>query len=602
MKIAVLIAGEYREFAIAHKFWTFLGWPDVDCYFSTWTQSCRVTDDVHMPYTCEIITTENIRSLINVIDLEITELVVEELGNHFTTWKMISRWKSAINLLRKSKIQYDRVILIRPDIALAYDEKLFKEFIYQSFNDNDLYGITNSDLNVPFPLKDRGQMSDLMLLGTQNSVMKLLDLPTDGFFKIQDTKRIPILIDVHAYLAEHCSKLYSRFMNMPIADQCIVRTNCRTLTDPTFYDCKLKAKEWWEKKHKKFYWMGGNIWDYKLYHDTHPESRRQRTFNTDNINLWGKIDLSCHWDSPRGSQSWHAPDTEEIFLRNSADKHNQHKITYGKTDITYDYNSFGFRTDSGPKEFEDIGTNPVFMVGGCSITEGIGLPEHRIWHSFLYNRLADHCNRPMVKLNMGKGGISIATTIRYIYTMIEHYNVHPDLLYIVLPPVSRQELIVDNHNDYVHHYIPGLPPPLNASRLLNNAINVLNKNINYRQLYHNCYRDLLFLKWFLLAKNIPWFFSSWSNDFAEETIKQLIPAASGADYTIPSELLINYIPAKILYNEYIKPDNIKFPQTIARDYVHYGPNSHLDLADQIYDKLSKHNNFRHILEKWRKDD
>ena len=144
MKIAVLIAGEYREFAIAHKFWTFLSWPDVDCYFATWKHSLLVQVDTPLddplPPINEIITAEQIRSLIKVVDLDITDRS-ESAKMYYVGWSMIERWKSAISLMQKSGTQYDRVILIRPDLALSYDEDMFRQFIRDI--DDSLYSVNS---------------------------------------------------------------------------------------------------------------------------------------------------------------------------------------------------------------------------------------------------------------------------------------------------------------------------------------------------------------------------------------------------------------------------------------------------------------------------
>lgn len=605
MKIAILIAGEYREFAIAHKSWTFLNWPDVDCYFSTWAENYRVFPDIKINQIRETVTVEDIHSLIRVVDLDVKELDDNTRSSKCTTWKMIDRWKSALSLLKKSNIHYDRVILIRPDIALEYDEELFKNFVYESSaSDNDLYGLTYTDLNTPFPLKERGQMCDLMLLGTQNSILKLLDLPTDEFFSIENGAIKYAQVDVHNYLAKFCLVAYDRFLNMPIKDQCIVRTNCRTLVNPSFYEYKLKAKEWWEIKYKKFFSMGENVWDYGLYHRTHPECIRHREFTTTEINLWEKFEATWLSISMRAGMPWCDPDTEERYLRRVADKANKNEITYGPTEINYNFNSFGFRTDSGPQEFEDVGDNPCMLVGGCSITEGTGLPEHHLWHSFLYNKITEEVGRPIAKFNLGKGGISIGAIIRYIYISIEHYNLKPDMVYILLPTIHRVELISKLNNGFIYHHIPNQPVPGGADPELIDAIKHADRNTNYRSMYHDCFKNLLLLKWFLAAKNIPWFFSFWADDFDKDCIKHNM-GINEKDVNLPPELMQHYIRAVMKYMPDLKlraPEACIFPHTIARDYAHFGPNSHVDLANIIYDKLLEKEDFKQVLNKWRKYD
>lgn len=597
MKIAVLISGEYREFPIAHKFWSFLSWADVDCYFATWKYSFATQADTSVESPKELITSEQIHNYIKVVDLDISDRVVID-QRYYSGWAMINRWHKAISLMQESGIQYDRVILIRPDLALEYEEDVFKQFVYEIIdNDNNLYGMTGTNLGQPVPLATLGRMNDVILIGTQNSIMKLMQLPLEEFFNAGEPD-VPVVVDIHKYLAKHCSVIYESLFNMPIPGQCIVRTNCRTLINPTYNDCKLKAKVWWEEKIGVFYWMGENIWDYGLYNKKHPELKRQRIYSPNSINLWDNFDLGPWVDSRRGGIPWYPPDTKEIYLRNSIDKNKKYETTYDETDIVYEFNSLGFRVGLGPQEFEDVQDNPVFLVGGCSVTEGVGLPERHIWHSFLTGRLVKSIKKPIAKFNLGKGGISIDSIIRYVYVAIEHYNLHPDMVYLLLPPIHRKELIISNNNAFVFHYIPGQPIPDNVDYSLIETIKSLNKNSNYRQMYHDCFRNLLLIKWFLASKNIPFFFSFWHDDFNKDIIKYDTQITNDNDCNIPNELSYNYITTKIKDDCDIIIDEWSFPQTIARDYAHFGPNSHRDLGNQIYDKLLEKEDFIKVLNKW----
>lgn len=599
MKIAVLISGEYREFPIAHKFWTFLSWPDVDCYFATWKYSFATQADISIESPKELITPDQIHNYIKVVDFDISERVVTD-QKYYTGWAMINRWNTAISLMQKSGIHYDRVILIRPDLALEYEEEVFKKFVYEVIdNDNNIYGMTSSILGKPVPLATEGRMNDVILIGTQNSITKLTQLPIEEFFQ-PDNSYMPKVVEIHSYLARHCSVIYENLFNMPIREQCVVRNNCRTLINPTYNDCKLKAKAWWEEKLKLFYWMGENIWDYDAYNKKYPNLIKKRSYKSNSINLWNNFDFRPWSTSPPGGWKWAIPDTEEVYLRNSVDKNKKHETTYGKTDIIYEFNSLGFRTCNGPQEFEDILDTPLLLVGGCSVTEGIGLPERHIWHSFLYNALMKNAKRPIAKVNLGKGGISIDSIIRYVYVAIEHYNLHPDMVYLLLPPVHRKELIVSNNNTFVFHYIPGQPIPVDVDYSLAETIKSLDKNNNYRQMYHDCFRSLLLIKWFLASKNIPFFFSFWNDDFNKDIIKQDTQITNDDDCDIPRELSYNYVPVRIKDDCDIIKDDWSLPQTIARDYAHFGPNSHRDISQQMHDKLLEKEDFIKILRKWEK--
>lgn len=588
MKIAVLIAGEFREFAIAHTFWTFLKWPEIDCYFSTWNESIAVPEDCSKSPIIEYITAEMIHEYINPIAIDIS--VKAESGEINKAGWMINRWKTAISLMIKTQNHYDRVILIRPDIALEYDEDRLRCFIVEmSTDDQDLYGINSGKLDEGFPLRTVGKMSDLMLLGSYNSVIKLMGLPQEELHTD--------IVDIHSYLAKHCSVIYKRYMNVPIPRQCIVRHNCRGTAPLSFKECRLKAKIWWERVNKGFFSMGDNSWGEVNESRIVPLIHHK----TNDLNLWDKLDYVT-WKECESSLFWKTADTYERFIKNKADN-TKTDITYNEYEIVYRYNSHGFRCpDFGPQEVGEFKGYPTMLIGGCSVTEGIGLPENHIWHSFLRNLLLQHTSLPIANFNTGKGGKSIDAITRYIYFTIEHTELQPDMVYLLLPPIMRQEVIVCNerYEPVIWDFLPAIP----LTTITDSSIKLVYENrtrvTNYRQWYHECFRNLLLLKWFLAAKNIPLFFSFWADDFNEATIKSLMATDNMVGTpNIPKELLSHYIPGGISGEQYILPKNRPFKQSIARDHMHFGPNSHFNLANDIHDKLLGNADFNNVLNKWK---
>ena len=81
---------------------------------------------------------------------------------------------------------------------------------------------------------------------------------------------------------------------------------------------------------------------------------------------------------------------------------------YGPDDITYDYNSHGFRCDP----FENNNTEIVFI--GDSFTEGTGLPLKDLWCSHVHQAL--YPNTSYINLGVGGTGLDIcAETIKYFW-------------------------------------------------------------------------------------------------------------------------------------------------------------------------------------------
>lgn len=595
MKIAVLIAGEFREFSIAHKFWSFLNWSDVDCYFSTWDKSYMIpSSDADLPIL-EIITDQTIRDILPNAKINISSYAGDRFKHWHSASLMLNRWKSVLNLLLHSENQYDRVFLIRPDLALNFDEEIFKKFIYtHPIDDSSLHGLTGSGgIDKNQNVLSIGKMSDLMLIGTQNGILKLLELPDDN---LQTSWKEYKSIDIHSYLAANCGTMFSNMFNSPIDDWCIVRSNCRGKPHISFNECKERSRDWWETKFKRYSFMSNNNWQNK------PKVLPINQIKTASINLWDKYDLDP-WQECQRSLQWKVPDSEERFDVNSKSEKFKDNVTYTKTDIQYSYDSYGFRRyANGPPEAEESNCDRYqsIMFAGCSVTEGIGLPEKHIWHSFMTDMLRPQFEKVLLPFNFGKGGISIDTITRIVYNTIQNRDYHPDMVCLLLPPIHRQEFILFNgHSWTTWNMLPQLPPSNNQHIVYTDLYNK-HFDTTPRQLIHNCFRNLLLLKWLLKEKNIPWYFGFWANDLDDKYLDSNMGTNNFDDLKIPKELNEHYIPIHIKYDNDMNPDQLKFSQNIARDYMHYGPNTHLNLAQQYYNGLMSKESFTKSITTWRK--
>lgn len=114
-KIAVLISGEYRKLDITRKTMSFLDHPDVDIFVSTWDKtsysSKKIDLHVEESVTLDRITTDLNRDAVIQIDRHDT-ISAKLLYNS----KMIDRWLTGFKLIVDSGIDYDYVIVMRPDI------------------------------------------------------------------------------------------------------------------------------------------------------------------------------------------------------------------------------------------------------------------------------------------------------------------------------------------------------------------------------------------------------------------------------------------------------------------------------------------------------
>ena len=319
------------------------------------------------------------------------------------------------------------------------------------------------------------------------------------------------------------------------------------------------------------------------------------------INLWNSFDsMSPHEKNLRNTtHQWSGMDTHETCIR----LQQQNTTTYTEDDFFYKFNSLGFRSN----EFDNTEDIKI-LYAGCSVTEGTGLPVNHIWASFLNDRISKETNKPIKFFSVARGGISIDTIIRYTYIAIEHTDFKPDFVYFMLPSVLRRELIFAKHGSvYTDNFIPGFPPPPAPHHPAVEAYVHLDALINYRQSYNDCFRNLLFMKYYLMSKNIKWAFSFWNNELKPDLVTSAIGMEKDTDPSIPIELEDHYIKEGFVYDSYFtvyKHPNKKnfefiFPQSIARDGAHWGPNSHYNFSKNAYQYLSKKDYFQELLTKWK---
>jgi len=163
---------------------------------------------------------------------------------------------------------------------------------------------------------------------------------------------------------------------------------------------------------------------------------------------------------------WLPTDTKMLY-RENVKNHKEKLIEYGwfDTEITYKFNSHGFRSD----EFAD---SPTIMTIGCSNTCGIGLPFDHIWPSHVSANLKLHL------ANLAIGGRSNDTAFRLSYGWID--KIQPKIVVFLLTPPGRLEIVrnseidgisSNSHSQYEHFYRDWISDPSNDQ--LNSIKNTL---------------------------------------------------------------------------------------------------------------------------------
>lgn len=131
---------------------------------------------------------------------------------------------------------------------------------------------------------------------------------------------------------------------------------------------------------------------------------------------------------------------KNIYSKNYLGTFQYHKLykesyleSINQTEILYNLNSLGFRTD----EFKKI-TNDTILYSGCSVTFGGELPEDHIWPYILNENI----NNKYPSYNLAYNAASIHAIIKNIFSFINNYG-KPKFIMLCLPQYTR-DIYYDN--------------------------------------------------------------------------------------------------------------------------------------------------------------
>jgi hypothetical protein len=147
---------------------------------------------------------------------------------------------------------------------------------------------------------------------------------------------------------------------------------------------------------------------------------------------------------PGQTVSWlGGADNEEDFVRQGG-----HPL-YGRDDITYQFNSHGYRC----AEFDTEADIRLISIG-CSHTLGQALPQAELFHERFAQRLRSETGKSVVNWNLSQVGSSNDYVTRVLYLTVPKLN--PHMVLINFTYSSRREYMTA-HNEQVG-YIPLWPP------------------------------------------------------------------------------------------------------------------------------------------------
>jgi hypothetical protein len=151
------------------------------------------------------------------------------------------------------------------------------------------------------------------------------------------------------------------------------------------------------------------------------------------MNYWSIGQIPYSWAPKNVTIKWSGMDHLDNY------RNNPQRTKWEQIDITYQYNSQGFRCPDLNKFLRQ----KVNIALGCSFTEGVGLPVECTWPSLIQQRT----EYPMLNLGIGAGSTdSVARILTNISSLFDIQTV-----YILWPPLHRIEcyLVFDKHHKLI---------------------------------------------------------------------------------------------------------------------------------------------------------
>lgn len=143
MKTAVLVWGEFREFENAHKSWNFLKDLNYDIYFSTWDNTIEKNELLNIDINESVSEDRILKYFPNA-----TINIETQFWSHSPS-KVIHHWRKLFNMVQISNIEYDNVMLIRPDIVLDESHDKFEPILHKLNDERIIYGLGSIQSQKP---------------------------------------------------------------------------------------------------------------------------------------------------------------------------------------------------------------------------------------------------------------------------------------------------------------------------------------------------------------------------------------------------------------------------------------------------------------------
>jgi len=131
-----------------------------------------------------------------------------------------------------------------------------------------------------------------------------------------------------------------------------------------------------------------------------------------------------HPERPRNKTlEWHGSDNPKNYR-------DYQPNPYTAAEISYTFNAQGFRCDA----FTSADASILFL--GCSITEGIGLPEHQVWAKLLLDQIKQATGLDVPYWNLALSGCGFDSATRAV--CVYEKQLKPDIIFALLPAYRKE--------------------------------------------------------------------------------------------------------------------------------------------------------------------
>ena len=257
---------------------------------------------------------------------------------------------------------------------------------------------------------------------------------------------------------------------------------------------------------------------------------------------------------------WDAVDTPEFYKPTTKFGKN----LFSKSDITYKFNNYGFRSD----DFDEKSDIPILFVG-CSYTEGTGLPIDAVWTTQLLDKIKIKTGKTVPHWNLAGAGAGFDDISVALYW--HKIKFKQPIKYIVglFPSFNRRGYYYQN-DQYKYWFHPG-------------------DYSTDHDVTDNLFIDEYFIK-FQTLKNLMLIDSVAKSHGAE--IIYSIWEALGSDSTAPGSIYVK--EREFIQNNFPNFHYIPYPDLsnnidYARDGKHPGPHLNKKISEEFWNNYFSKN-------------